>query len=359
MKITLKSKYLFPKILLNYRCEENPPGSGNFKCDVNAQSDKDLDAKNKARLSELKSNIDKIKLETSSLKNQMKKLPRNSSTRRDLEGKIITNDATIRTMEDHIKTLSYKHPTAPIEFKPFLNNSNKVIKNLSDDEKTQLHMHLGGWGNMYYQQLLAELGGHLPDKMDEYVKQKLTRINESFDLNNEEHKNQFESQLYVVEKLVDSIKKLDSIMEKTKVPSELTVYSGISPSLEKLNNVKIGEEFNLSTFVSTSRSNIVASGFALRKHSIDIEDGKNSLEIVPTVLEMHLKVGSKALAVEDYDLELFGPSRDYVIGDKGVPGIGSQQEVLLARNTRCTVREIKQETFRGKTIRKIIVDASN
>ena len=50
-----------PTIKLNYRCEENPPGSGNFKCDVTKDSDKNLDKVNKLRLKDAKSQLKEIK----------------------------------------------------------------------------------------------------------------------------------------------------------------------------------------------------------------------------------------------------------------------------------------------------------
>jgi len=360
MKIILKSKYLFPTILLNYRCEENPPGSGNFKCDVTASSDKENDKYNKNRLKELKITLKEVKDHNQSLRDQMDKVPRDSDQWKELQ-KQIDVDAEYK-LEDQIKTLQYKHPDVPEDFKPFLQNSDNIIKNLSPDESHQLDLYVFGAGNSIYQSILTNLKGNIPDNPEQYIKDMIGKRyswsdDKSFNPNDPFQKSQYESTMETFNNSMKSIKLLDSVLEKSKTTNDIVVQSGVSPVRLGIDQLSVGTEFKIPIFLSTSRSDKVANGFALRK--VANAKKRDDDYITPTVLEIHLNAGSKAIALENFVLQTQGANAEWVIGDKGVAGTGSQQEVLLARNTRCTVREIKQETFRGKAIRKIIVDASN
>jgi hypothetical protein len=98
-------------IKLNYRCEENPPGSGNFKCDITKQSDKQLDKTNKLRLKEIKTKIKEVEAKNQAIRDQMDKVPRDSPKWKDLQKQIDTD--TPYKLETYAKILSYKHPDIP------------------------------------------------------------------------------------------------------------------------------------------------------------------------------------------------------------------------------------------------------
>ena len=104
-----------PTIKLNYRCEENPPGSGNFKCDVTKDSDKNLDKVNKLRLKDAKSQLKEIKARHQQIRDQMDTVKSNSPEWKELQKKLdIGKEYEI---EKHIRVLSYKHPDVPETFK--------------------------------------------------------------------------------------------------------------------------------------------------------------------------------------------------------------------------------------------------
>lgn len=313
---------------LNYRCEENPPGSGNFKCDLTRKSDKDLEQKNKMRLKEIKNALKELKAKNQSIRDQMEKVPHESSQWKELRKQI--NTGRQYKLEEQIRILSYKHPEVPKEFEPFLNNSDKIIKNATQKERDQLSEYISGFENSYYQRMLAEWNGKIPEN---------TTKNST----------------------ISKIKNLDSIIGRSKIPNEITVYTGISSNLHDIADLKPGDEFEIPTYISTSRSETIANGFALRKATKDKKTSKpyENKPIIPTVLEVHMKPGSKALALENFALTAKGPSAEYVVGEKGVAGIGSQQEVLLARSSKFKVKNITETKFRGKPIRKLIVDGYN
>ena len=155
---------------------------------------------------------------------------------------------------------------------------------------------------------------------------------------------------------------MDSVINRSKIPTDLVLQTGTSSNLIGINGLGIGSEFEIPTYVSTSRSETVANGFALRKFKQDKEAARGNYDkgpTIPTVLEVHLKSGSRALALENYALESQGADAEWVVGDKGVAGTGSQQEVLLARGTKCKITGISETEFRGKKIKKVIVDAYN
>ena len=372
LKMKENSFYLadaFETIKLNYRCEENPPGSGNFKCDITKESDKQLDKTNKLRLKEIKTKIKEVEAKNQAIRDQMDKVPRDSPKWKDLQKQIDTD--TPYKLETHAKILSYKHPDIPKEFEPILIESENIIKNLSEEDRKQLNQYVAGWGNASYQGLLAKWQGNIPEHPEEWVKAEIGKRysfkdDKSYDPNDPLQVKEFNNSIEAINTRIDQIKKLDGILEKTKLPSDIVVKTGVSSTLLGINELEPGDEINIPTYLSTSRSDTIANGFALRKYSLDFKhyretrykDGLIEPKI-PIVLEMHLKSGSRALALESFALESQGPDAEYVVGDKGIRGTGSQQEVLLARGTKCTVKAIENTTFRGKSIRKVIVDASN
>lgn len=356
----------FEFIKLNYRCEENPPGSGNFKCDVTQQSDKSLDKINKTRLKELKVALKDTKTRNQNIRDQMDKVRRDSPEWKNLQ-KQIDIDSEYK-LKDSIKTLQYKHPDVPKEFESFLSDSDTIIKNLTPEENQELNLYVTGFGNAHYQSMLAKLDGKLPENVDEYVKElvgkKWNYDTGKFDPNDaimqKEYKNTME---YVIGR-INKIKIIDSIMDKSRTPNDIIIRTGISSALFDINELSPGDEFEVPTYLSTSRSDKVANGFALRKYTMDMKNYKerphaNKIPTIPTILEIRLSKGSKAIALENFVLQSQGANAEYVIGDKGVAGTGSQQEILLARGTKFKIKEISETEFRGKKIRKVIVDGSN
>ncbi len=360
---------IIPDIKLNYRCEENPPGSGNFKCDVTANSDKTLDKTNKLRLKDSKTKLKEIKARNQSIRDQMGKVRYDSPEWKQLQSQIDTDKEY--ELEKHIKILSYKHPDVPETFKSFLVSSDTLISSLPEPEKKQLNLYVAGWGNSSYQGLLAEWKGKIPKDPEAWMKDKIGKRysfsnGDKFDPNDSFQVKELKNSMEALNHRLDSIKSLDSILDKSKSLTNIVIQTGISPTLLELNNLQVGSEFEIPTYVSTSRSDVIANGFALRKYSLDFKHWRESRykeglvePTIATVLEVHLKSGSKALALENFVLQSQGADADWVVGDKGIKGTGSQQEVLLARGTKYKVKDITETTFRGKKIRKLIVDAYN
>lgn len=356
----------FEFIKLNYRCEENPPGSGNFKCDVTQQSDKSLDKINKTRLKELKVALKDTKTRNQNIRDQMDKVRRDSPEWKNLQ-KQIDIDSEYK-LEDSIKILQYKHPDVPKEFESFLSDSDTIIKNLTPEENQELNLYVTGFGNAHYQSMLAKLDGKLPENVDEYVKElvgkKWNYDTGKFDPNDSIMQKEYKNTMEYVVGIINKIKIIDSIMDKSRTPNDIIIRTGISSALFDINELSPGDEFEVPTYLSTSRSDKVANGFALRKYTMDMKNYKerphaNKIPTIPTILEIRLSKGSKAIALENFVLQSQGANAEYVIGDKGVAGTGSQQEILLARGTKFKIKEISETEFRGKKIRKVIVDGSN
>lgn len=357
-----------PTIKLNYRCEENPPGSGNFKCDVTKDSDKNLDKVNKLRLKDAKSQLKEIKARHQQIRDQMDTVKSNSPEWKELQKKLdIGKEYEI---EKHIRVLSYKHPDVPETFKPFLMSSDSVISTLPEQESEQLRLYVNGFGNPFYQGFLNLNNGKIPDSLEDYTKKIIGKRysfdNGKFDPNDHFQKEEYELTLKSFQTSIDKIKLMDNILSKSVLQNDMIVQTGVSSALLDLNDgLSVGTEFEIPTYVSTSRSETIANGFALMKYQDDKKNlpknrfGHVTKPNIPTVLEFHLKSGSKALALENFVLKSAGADAEWIIGDKGVKGTGSQQEVLVARGTKCKVTGIHEVEFRGKKIRKLIVDAYN
>lgn len=215
--------------------------------------------------------------------------------------------------------------------------------------------------------MIVRWKGKVPGDTEESIKKE---IGEKFSFSGKYNPNdsfqleQFNKTMEYVNIMASRIKNLDNILENSKTKQDIVVRTGISSALLGIDSLKPGDKFEIPTFVSTTRSDVIANGFALRKFSLDKKDHKdnphrNKEPTIPMVLEMNIKPGSKAIALENFAFDVLGPDADLVIGSKGTAGTGSQQEVLLARGTKCIIRDILDVTFRGKTIRKVIVDASN
>lgn len=352
---------------LNYRCEENPPGSGNFKCDVTKQSDNDLDKRNKLRLKESKVALKEIKAKNQAIRDQMDKVPTNSSKWKSLQQEIDVDREY--ELEKHIKILSYKHPDVPKEFEQFLTNSDNIIKTSGKEQQKDLDLYIFGAGNAFYQNLLSEVGGKLPESPGNYVKDIIGKRwsfeTKKFDPNDSFQMKEYKNALEFLNTQISRINNIDSIINRSKLLNDTTLQTGISSSLTPvINSLNVGDEFEIPTYVSTSRSDTIANGFALRKFTEDKKNynynpNKFKMPTMPTVLEIHMKSGSRALALENYALQSQGADAEYVVGDKGTSGTGSQQEVLLARGTTFKVTGITEITFRGKKIKKVMVDGYN
>lgn len=148
---------------------------------------------------------------------------------------------------------------------------------------------------------------------------------------------------------------LDSIMQKTSVPEELEVYSGISSNIfsSSLNN---GDEIQLKSYLSTSRLKPVATGYT-----------KFKKEAEGRVVVIKLNPGTSALALEDYENSITTfddgryPEINWTLADPGERhnrigesgkknSGGNQREVLVNRNTKFRVTKADGKNLVLETI---------
>jgi hypothetical protein len=140
------------------------------------------------------------------------------------------------------------------------------------------------------------------------------------------------------------IRGVDNVISQVSVSNELEVYSGLSSNIFST-NLKPGDEFQLKTFLSTSRLKQVASGFS-----------KYKKDAGGRVVTIRLKPGTHAVALEDwqhsgttfFDSSIYPyfswtladpqETHGWIVGESGKKNSGgNQREVLIGRNTKFKV----------------------
>lgn len=392
MKIILKSKYFFPIIKINANCkEEEKTGSGPGSC--GGKSEKDLEKVRKSNLKQAKTDLKALRTVNQELRDQIDKIRKERHI--DWQSKDPEHTALMKQLsdsvneeyklEEKVREYSYVQPKVEANYKPILEKSDNIIEGLPKDSRDALSLYIHGWGNDMKQTILAKNGGDIPtpEKLAGDLAESETALIAKIDGTDspeykQKYKEAYEKRLPDARSLVKGLNDLDLALNQSVLDSDVVVFTGISSRIYKQLESEIpndrlpptikvepGTEFQINSLISTSRDTTVAKGFAAKKHaeSKEAANDKYSYGIaqptVATYLEMHVKAGSKALALENYATEVSGKTAQWVVGSKGSAGTGNQQELLVNRKTKCIVRDVQEETFRGRPIRKIIVDASN
>jgi hypothetical protein len=120
------------------------------------------------------------------------------------------------------------------------------------------------------------------------------------------------------------VKKLDSVFEKASLPENFTVYRGIDESVINAmkDNLKVGAEFALLGFTSTTYDEKIANNFS--------RGNKKT-----AIIEIDLPKGAKALAIENHTQ------------------LKAEREVLLDRGMKFKVTEVKIRNIHGGAFSKM------
>lgn len=351
---------LYDSIKLNYRCKEGTIKDGSYECQATTEKekkkyDKEYKIKTTGKINELKSKLDTMNARQTELHKIFSSKPTNIKygtpeyTAWDNQPHIKAASDEYKSLtepimeaEKEIAYLNYKHPLVTEEFKPLYDNSYKILQNAPEVELKALYSYMNYTSKNANLMILNEYpnGEPIPEPKSR-----------EFDLKNNKYG-------YIENELYD----LDTIVNKSKTPNDVILFAGISSSI--YNNPDKGllnkeTEVRIPTFMSTSRSEKVSQQFASARYKKDLANhGKGyrdskPLPDIPTYLEIHLKQNSRALSLERFQTEE-APDAEWTATKKD-----NQQEVLLGRNNIHTVRDIQISEFRGKTIRKIVVDSYN
>lgn len=289
--------------ILQYKCPENPPGSGNFKCPdtkTGAETPKEADA----RIA--KEHQDYVKAD-----NKKQRPPERDPGEAPAPTKAIK--AEISKVAAVIKAGKVNEHG--------VNESKMVV----DDYITR-------------SSTLTTLILDNPDIGKEWQ--------DPDDTNN--------SRISVERMYNNRVLALDQMMEKCVVDTPHTVYTGVADTWDKLPK-DVGDEFQLQTFRSTSRDFNIARSFSQNREALTQEissksyAGKKNIEGIPArVIEIKLNKGTKAMHLEEFAEERHAKMTS-VVGSGGVFGAeGNQLEVLIARKQTYRVTGYRKETRYGQ-----------
>jgi hypothetical protein len=185
---------------------------------------------------------------------------------------------------------------------------------------------------------------------DQLIKGLVGGLKEEYWVNNK--KEWLETAVHQHASVLRDIKNTDSIMAKSVVPEDITVHSGVAPGVFPA-DLKAGDEFQLKSYLSTSRIKPVASGFARDKGGY--------------VIDINLKKGTHALSLEDYqhsiqffDSSIFPETQwtvtdkqegsGWIVGESGKKHSGgNQREVLLGRNQKFRITKVGKNVLSLET----------
>jgi len=291
-------------IKLNYKCPENPPGSGNFTCNNDNNTSKNIEY-NKLTLLEEKNrnkrNIIKNKL--NQIRNSYKSIIESSDAFKQSNKNIVDKKILIKQLENNLinkygflpneqdldyvkdKEILHNEYSELNKLKATLDNiRNNEITKLENNPKTQkiinLHKKLSNINSDLNDQILQHR------KKDSTAKQQIINSIKNIDLSERELSiltgysgsskatayNQLSSDLptkYTKEEeqeLIQESNELENIINKFKLPEQTKVLKGLNEEtkniLSSLGAFEIGNEFNYSGFISTTFSKNVADQFA-------------------------------------------------------------------------------------------------
>lgn len=353
MKIIIKPSNLFDKILLNFRCKEGTVSEGSYACEAtDLKSKKKYDKEYKEKVTPLVLKLTEKLASMNARQAELHKFfttPPNGMTyslhyntpqfkawKESPEVKAAKEEYNgltkpIMDAEKDLAYLNYKRPLVTPEFKKFYDSSYNILKNSSDKELDALsnYMNYGSKTTNKIARTLFPNGEPSPDIP-------LLTYNSRYGYS-EQH-----------------FFKFDNLINKSRTPNELILFSGISSSVYNGSHPELmipGSEIRYPGFMSTSRSEKIAQKFG----SVRMKKGERKHDHanadMPTYMEIHLAAGSRAISIEKFQ-EDEEPDAEWTATKKD-----NQQEVILGRNVVHKVRDIQIGEFRGKPVRKIIVDS--
>jgi hypothetical protein len=149
---------------------------------------------------------------------------------------------------------------------------------------------------------------------------KFARINPNY---TKDSKNDFLAERFPEEASI--INKIDNVFANSKIAEDRTVFRGasISPDRYKeLLNLKIGDEFTDSAYLSTSADPLIAKSFAYNGFTDDASR-------IPIIYKINVKAGQPAIRIKDYTTD----------------DILKESEILLARGSTIKVTNLLKTTF--------------
>ncbi len=225
----------------------------------------------------------------------------------------LEKDEQIAYAKEHTRP-SVKFPPKSEAENQLINNSYDLIKTISDSEKSDLDEYST---QSYY---ITEMLINNP----EYD----AKWKDPFDINANRKEN--------------IIATMDKLISKSVISSPMTVYSGISKEYFDKIIKNSNKPFKTVTFMSTSRDETIAEGFAEQSRKMANEgyitvSGKKPKPANENiyVAEIRLAPGTPALSLEKY-YDVDKPYLTFNYSGKNRP-IAESREVVLARNSRYKV----------------------
>jgi hypothetical protein len=151
----------------------------------------------------------------------------------------------------------------------------------------------------------------------------------------------------------NDIGKIDRLMAESVLTEPITVYSGVDPRFIESIPQNVGDQFQINTFVSTSRNESIGVGFAKYalddaktgrsyKASYEFGAGDKYSGDKKSIIEFQLKAGDHAIATEPAETFAWTVYNKPESGFKGQRAIrnketDSQEELILNRKMRFEV----------------------
>ena len=149
---------------------------------------------------------------------------------------------------------------------------------------------------------------------------KFARINPNYTKDSE---NDFLAERFPEE--ASMINKIDNVFANSKIAEDLTVFRGASISPDRYKdilNLKIGDEFMDSAYLSTSADPLIAKSFSYN----ELTDDASRVSII---YKINVKAGQPAIRIKDYTTD----------------DILKESEILLARGSTIKVTNLLKTTF--------------
>lgn len=143
----------------------------------------------------------------------------------------------------------------------------------------------------------------------------------------------------------DTIARLTKLFSKSKSPSDITVYRGIS--IDEWDSIpkEIGETFESKSFTSTTHNDKVAKGFSKFYNDSD----NNSI-----IMEIRIKKGIPAFSMDSFVQREY-PNSSWMVGEDGKERTGGKQnEIILNRNQQYKVINVERSGNHKKVILETI-----
>lgn len=343
----MKVKFEVPRntvnIILNYKCKTGTIDDSN-KCDntSNADSNKLLSLSNINRTQELQKSKSADAYNNRESYNAHSKLfLRDSFTPTQGNQQLSYNralESSIALMENHPNEF---HSAITMGYTQDARDYTKILR-------TYPNLPIGASYDIHGENGIRQFAKDIGEEIKKYV----GLTGPLSILNGQDNLEPFSDNILVV----NDIGKIDKLMKESTIPEKLITYSGVDPRYFELLPKDSGAVFEISTFISSSRNEIIGKGFAsyalksaqegwLSDDRSQFNPGTKYMGNEKTLIEFQLEKGTHAIATEPAQAfawtiynkpDKWGPQSK--IRNKETD---SQEELIINRKTKFEVIELK------------------